>query len=74
MKCVHFVGFDPTKNEMQYWNAVQVFGPPDFVHRFWDSRAAYGGEYDSDSDVRVFAKGTDQDEPKMHAYDDSAYQ
>lgn len=31
----HFVGF---KDE-RFWNAVKVFGRPDFIHRFWDFRA-----------------------------------
>ena len=33
--CVHFVGF----RDDRYWNAVAVFGLPDFVHVHWDRRA-----------------------------------
>jgi hypothetical protein len=33
--CVHFVGF----RDDRYWNAVKVFGLPDFVHVYWDYRA-----------------------------------
>jgi hypothetical protein len=34
-KCVHFVGF----RDDRYWNAVKVFGSPQFIHRGWDLRA-----------------------------------
>jgi hypothetical protein len=33
---VHFVGFRGD----EYHSAVRAFGPPDFVHRVWDVRAA----------------------------------
>ncbi len=33
---VHFVGF----RDDRYWNAVRVWGPPDFIHRTWDVYAA----------------------------------
>lgn len=51
-KHVHFIGF---RGE-EYWSAVKVFGPPDFVHMTHDNRM-YGdvGEYD----VLVFG-------PKAH--------
>lgn len=71
MTCVHFIGFDP-KDTAKFYRAVQTFGQPDFVHRYWDARAAYGGEF-APGDVRVFASGTDRDPPRVHAYDDSAF-
>lgn len=70
MSCLHFVGFtDPEK----FNRAVRVFGHPDFVHRNWDVRAAYGGER-GPLDVWVFAKGDMTQPPKPHPHDDSAHQ
>lgn len=34
-QAVHFIAF----KDDRYWNAVRVFGPPDFIHRRWDMRA-----------------------------------
>lgn len=69
MRCVHFVGFtDPER----FNRAVRVFGQPDFVHRNWDVRAAYGGER-GPNDVFVFAKGDEKQTPKPFAFDDSAH-
>lgn len=68
MRCVHFIGFDC---QSKIDRAARVFGPPDFVHRYWDVRAAFGGEY-APGDIRVFAVGTDRDAPRPHAFDDSA--
>jgi hypothetical protein len=68
MSCLHFVGFgDP---EM-FNRAVRVFGYPDFIHRVWDVRAAYGGER-GPLDVFVFATGDETKPPKLIAVDDSA--
>ena len=69
--CVHFIGFDPS-DTMKWQRAVAIFGPPDFVHRFWDARAAFGGER-APQDVLVFAKGTCADRPRAYAFDDSAF-
>ena len=69
MVCIHFVGF---RDSMQFDRAVRVFGPPDFVHRYWDMRAKNGGER-GPHDVVVFAIGTDADDPRVYAYDDSAF-
>jgi hypothetical protein len=66
---VHFIGF--VENSQQYQNAVRAFGPPAFVHRVWDVRAKFGGEFDPDNDVRVFAKGTDADPPSAYSFNDS---
>jgi hypothetical protein len=65
----HFIGFK--EDSQQFVNAVQVFGPPDFVHRMWDLRAAFGGEFDPDHDVRIFAKGTEADAPSIYSFNDS---
>lgn len=67
MRCVHFIGFTDTG---QYWRACQIWGKPDFIHRHWDLRAKFGGEYHPD-DIMVFAKGTDSDEPKQFSFNDS---
>jgi hypothetical protein len=71
MTCVHFIGFNP-KDTAKWAQAVAVFGKPDFVHRYWDARAAFGGEW-APGDVRVFATGTDSDTPRPNAFDDSAF-
>ena len=68
---VHFIAF--REFDQQYWNAVRVFGPPAFVHRVWDQRAAFGGEFDPDQDVRVFAKGIDTDTPSPWSFNDSEH-
>lgn len=63
---LHFVGFtDP----MRYFRAVLVFGEPDIVHRYWDVRAV---KEIAEGDVVVFANGNEHDQPREHAYDDSA--
>ena len=66
---LHFVNF--REFDQHFENAVCVFGPPDFVHRVWDLRAAFGGEFDPDHDVRVFGKGTDADTPTKFSFNDS---
>jgi len=71
MQAIHFIGFDP-KNTTKWNNAVRVFGKPDFVHRHWDVRAAFGGEF-APGDIRIFAVGTDRDPPNPFAFDDSAF-
>ena len=65
---VHFVGFTDTA---QYNRACQVFGKPEFIHPRWDVRVKFGGEFDRDNDVLVFARGTDADEPSPWAWNDS---
>ena len=64
---VHFVAF----RDDRYWNAVRVWGYPDFVHPRWDVRAKFGGDNDVD-DVWVFADGAETDTPSPYAWDDSA--
>ena len=68
--CVHFVGF---KDTGQYWRATKIFGPPDFIHRYWDVRARFGGEFDPTQDIIVFATGQFDDPPRPFAFDDSAH-
>jgi hypothetical protein len=50
MCALHFIGF----KDDRYWNAVRVFGLPDFYHRIWDFRAR---QELVDGDVAVFAFG-----------------
>ena len=60
---IHFVGF----KDDRYFNAIRVFGKPDFIHRFWDRRAQLEVQ---DNDIVVFANTMTLNE---HAYDDSAF-
>lgn len=66
---LHFIGF--REFEARYWNAVRVFGSPDFMHRYWDHRAVCEV---APGDVAIFADGDEHQAPREHAYDDSAYQ
>lgn len=50
MPRLHFVGF----KDDRYWNAVRVFGLPDFYHRIWDVRARQEA---APGDEIVFADG-----------------
>ena len=59
-RCVHFVAF----RDDRYWNAVRVWGRPDFIHRVWDRRAQR--EIDHDYDVLIFAEGDEHQEPAKH--------
>jgi hypothetical protein len=61
---LHFVGF----KDDRYWNAVRVFGLPDFVHRNWDVRAR---QEIVEGDEAVFASGSIDDEPRAVSWDDS---
>lgn len=47
---VHFVGF----RDDRYWNAVRIWGVPDFVHITWDR---YAGQDIAPGDTVVFANG-----------------
>lgn len=67
MGAVHFINF---KDSGRFHNAVKAFGPPDFIHRFWDIRAK--AEV-MPEDVAIFAVGNYSDKPKFYAYDDSAH-
>jgi hypothetical protein len=61
---LHFVGF----GDERYYNAVRIFGLPDFYHRIWDRRAQAEIQ---EGDVAVFAVGTIDDPPKPIGWDDS---
>ena len=63
---LHFVRF----KDDRYLRAVRVFGPPDFIHRFWDARAACEV---MPGDVVIFAEGDESQPVVPFAYDDSAY-
>ena len=63
---LHFIGF---KGD-EFNRAKRVFGPPDFVHRRWDARAACEV---CEGDVAVFATGDEHSPVDPFAYDDSAY-
>ena len=60
---VHFVGF----RDDRYWNAVRVWGEPDFIHRGWDLRAR---REIADSDTVVFATGPADQEPRVRSWND----
>ena len=62
--CTHFVGF----RDDRYWNAVRVFGRPDFIHRGWDMRARR--EIDFEADTVVFATGPHDQAPRLRSFDD----
>lgn len=47
---IHFVGF----RDERYWNAVRVWGRPDFIHYVWDRRAQRDI---APQDTVVFANG-----------------
>ncbi len=66
MQALHFVGF----KDDRYWNAVRVWGRPDFVHRFWDVRASHEI---APGDKVVFASGDEHSPLNPFAYDDSAH-
>ena len=60
---IHFVGF----RDDRYWNAVRVFGRPDFIHRRWDLRAR---REILPADTVVFALGGESQEPSRISGDD----
>ncbi len=61
---LHFVGF----KDDRIWDALRIFGRPDFYHRIWDHRAK--AEI-VEGDVAIFARGTIDDEPYKFSHDDS---
>lgn len=63
---MHFVRF----SDDRYSNAVKAFGRPDFIHRFWDQRAA---DEVAPGDVVIFAEGDETQPITPWAYDDSAF-
>lgn len=67
---VHFVGF-PDNHGRQFQNAVRMFGPPAFMHRFWDQRAQRDIAPD---DTVVFASGDDRQPVRRWNGDDQFYE
>lgn len=61
---LHFVGF----KDDRVWNALRVFGPPDFWHRVFDARAK--AEIAPGDEV-VFANGSIDDPTTPFTHDDS---
>ena len=53
-----------------YFRAIRIFGKPDFIHRFWDARAACEV---CENDIVIFAEGDENQIVTPFAYDDSAY-
>lgn len=64
---LHFVGF----RDDRYWNAIKVFGQPDFVHQRWDWRTLQ--EYDPETDTIIFATGDETWRLARYSYDDSSF-
>ena len=54
---LHFVGF----RDDRYWNAVRVFGPPDFIHPAWD---VYAANDVAPGDIVLFAEGAADRAPR----------
>ena len=63
MSHIHFIGF---RGE-EYWNAVKVFGPPDFIHLIHDRRM-YGDV--GPDDILVFAYKADPDQISKYSWQD----
>ena len=61
--CKHFVGF---RGE-EFWSAVKVFGPPDFIHRGWDLRAQ---REIAPGDTVIFATGSHDQAPSVKSFND----
>jgi len=61
---LHFIGF----KDDRYWNAVRVWGLPDFYHRVWDHRAR---QEVVPGDTAVFATGCADDDPRLISWNDS---
>lgn len=64
---IHFVGF----KDDRIYNALKVFGKPDFWHRRWDRRAV---DEIFEGDMIVFADGDENSEVHPFAFDDSSVQ
>jgi hypothetical protein len=62
---MHFVGF----KDNRWFNAVRVFGKPDFIHRRWDYRAV---SEVCDGDTVIFADGDEHSPIDQYSFDDSA--
>lgn len=61
----HFVGF----KDDRVWNALRIFGRPDFWHRIYDQRAVVEI---FDGDTILFASGDETQPVREFTHDDSA--
>lgn len=68
---IHFIGFKPGSQD--WWNAIRLFGKPDFLHRKWDLRAVHGGEIDWENDVLVFSGHESPNVIHQFSVDDSNF-
>ncbi len=66
MTCTHFIGFKDDRIHA----AARIFGRPDFIHRFWDARAACEI---ADGDIAIFAEGDETQPINPFTRDDSAF-
>ncbi len=63
---IHFVGFTGD----DYYRAIRVWGLPDYIHRYNDSR--FISEYQP-GDLVIFANGAESRYRARFAHNDSAY-
>lgn len=62
---VHFVGF----RDDRYWNAVRIWGEPDFIHLSWDR---YAADEVAPEDIVVFARGGSDQKPRSFSVEAAA--
>ena len=62
-RCVHFVWFRGD----EYWSAIRVWGPPEYVHIGWDKRAWRDVHPD---DIVIFARGAADQQPRERTFND----
>ena len=62
---IHFIRF----RDDRYWNALKVWGKPDFFHRVWDIRAQ---QEVVPGDIAIFATKDDSHDPTPWTFDDSS--
>lgn len=65
----HFVGF-PDNHGRTFQSAVRVFGPPAFMHRFWDRRAQRDI---AEGDLVIFATRDEHQPVRQWNGDDQFY-
>lgn len=62
---VHFVGF---RSDSEYWNAIKIWGKPDFIHLIHDHRMY--GDIDTDADIVIFASKAKPDQISKFSWQD----
>lgn len=62
---VHFVGF---RADSEYWNAVAIWGKPDFIHLTHDHRMY--GDIDTERDTVVFGSKAREDKISPFSWQD----